>query len=221
MEFGNDRHVFPISDLSESYVNGNLSLHIRLGSDGGTKIAGCDFPWILLTSADEVCGKPDSQALSNDQKLPVLIDDVQIVYEPQGMINGIGSAIRLQFLNPHKRRSACDPLYFSTVSANFHFLPTASWRLFENWEFDVFGEVPSRFGRRKLPSKMVECRPHVMDYFPCEDSKPGFAISDVLRDFIERFSILVGPNWLLTLERNVGKVADFPIQIADILIGPI
>jgi len=67
-------------------------------------------------------------------QLPVLVDSVQVIDDPQRVIKRVRSVVWLEFFNDVPRASA-DSLYLSLESA----IRLCSGPLFESGEFDLVG----------------------------------------------------------------------------------
>jgi hypothetical protein len=226
---------FPVPELSKRYLSGDVSFYVRLNWEHGINPAGLNFPWIMFTRAFHPCDRTEAniKSVDDDHQFSMLVHNVHLVNEPKEIVRRVASTVRLQTFDSSQRVCACDPLYFSTVTAKFLWLRDAGVgavmgrRDLIDREFDLLHEPDARFGRRELPRNMIETRSEVMDNFTAEncEARLNSALDDVLFDSLERFTILVGPNWLLPLKVDLGHTinesGDFPIQIEDIFVGPV
>jgi hypothetical protein len=239
LERWDNRLVIPPTKLAERYIGGHLNLHLHLSVRADCpNIPRFNFPRHLLSNRRELSGSQNVKPhdVNGQDELPMLVNSVHIVNEPEWIASRISSIVRLQGLDSCQGRGIRDALYFSAVTAKFVFLNTAATSgtslrpCVENGEFDLMRGICLEYGRGQLPSQVIERRSHMMDDLASEDTESsGDSLTyNELSQFIESFPIFIGDDWLFCDNVNVQssgrnwsqKLGDFPSERLDILFGP-
>jgi len=237
VERWDNRVVIPPTKLSERYISGHLKLHVHLWGACQPHISGSHFPRQLLSSSSEqsISLDVDPHNVDSQNEFPMLVNSVHIVNEPKRMTTRVCSLVRLQALDSCTRGGTGDALYFSAISAKFVLVSTTAFSArsgphIENGELDLIRGVCLEYGRRQLPSQMIEGGSQVMDNLTSENTESRLdALShDELCQFVIGSPIFISDDWVacgkINIHRDSGngsqKVGDFPSEGFDILFGP-
>lgn len=148
----------------------------------------------------------------------MLIEPVHIMDDSEHMLRSIRShVVRLRLLDEAEHFGIHNSLYLSAITMKFIF---RRWLAIEDREFNGIFVVSSVSDRRKVPSDMIEARAQVMSDFPAEYAKSNRydSVSVVIDRCLPFLVVWLGDNWILPFfEESI----DFPIQIDDVLLGPL
>lgn len=228
-----NRLVFPLSELSQRYLRGELSFHLHLGRSSDTHVPRFYLPRHDFSDGRDfrVCHEVKLPDARNDNEFPVFIDSVHVVNEPERVATRILSEIRLQSVDSCQSGGVGNALYSSAVTGHFVFCKTTGLRFFkEDRKFNLSGGLCLEFRRGQLPCHMIECASEVMNDLACQHFKPRWncRVGNEVPNPLVHLSIFVGENWFLCGHVNgegrngsgSQKLSDFPVQILDVLVGP-
>jgi hypothetical protein len=226
LEKWDKRLTFPLKELSHRYLRRDFCIHLhfyRPSRAEYTESPGC----AVFYCADGLESGPanlNSDVHKNNRQFPMLVESIQLVNEPQGMLVPVRSYVWLQKLDSCESGGTGDSLYFSAMTGRleflFRFLP------FANVAGVGHGEFALGITGGELPSNVVERRPQVMDNLASKQSKSGVGLSAecFLAKYVPRITVAVGENWISPLTHNSGEGSEervyLPLEIADVLIGP-
>ena len=216
-----DRLRFPLSDLGERYVRGDLMVLLDLSADRNHHIARNRLTLgIRKCSFDDVhpstSGKVHLSGRGHEDKLPMFIESVHIVDDKEGVIRSVGpSLVRLQPINDGEDSGIRNSLYFSFV---FGFRFFSQW-FSENRELQSVWMVPPSSGAGKVPDDMVETGSQMMHNLPGQNTKTE-GKSDLLmvvNRLLPRLVLWIGNDWVWAFLKEDANLA---FKIDDVLIGP-
>ena len=234
-----DRLVIPFVKLAERYLSGHLDFHLHVrGGAEQSHISGLNLPRQLLPDSTDLSISHDIQVHDvNDQhQVSMLVDSVHVMDDPQGVARRIGSVVRLQTLDSCESRGIGDALYFSAVTAQFSFCRTARFAtgrgsLVEHRELDLMGGLCLRLGRGQLPCEVIESGSKMVNDFTSEhlESRLNSPVLQKIYEFLVSSPIFIGNDWLSCRHIDIKgesrdggqKLSDLPIEVLDILFGPL
>jgi len=227
-----NRLAFSPDKLLERYMSRQLSPHVHLRWKEWSKLSWLQLECMLFPLADKPTRQLDLQCLSDKNNLSMLVDSVQIMDEPQGMITGASSTVRLQAPDSRQRSSTTDSLNLSSVTGHLLFCGGLGIED-RKFNFPPIGLPIAIAGQ--LPGDMIESRSKVMDYLSRKNSKTGVNGStyDLLSECIGRISLCLGEDWINACDsfdycarqsdngKWCEKCSDFGVEITDVLVGPL
>ena len=199
--------------IPERYVGLRGALTLKVICDlGGVKFGMC--PLITFKDAFHLDREYDGSSGGKDNKLFVLIDDVEIVDDPQGTVQRVGGIIRLHMFDQEPGIRFCDSLYFSFKSLTASFIDRP---FLENRKLNLPPVV--YWADREMPSNVVKTRPELMDPLTRENAKAWWddKILMVLNSLKQSLAVVVWENGVVAFLK---EPLDFDIEIADVLFGP-
>ena len=209
-----NRIVFPLSKLPERYLRKRLSVHLH----GRLEIAQGCFGFcleIIHERTERHRAGLNKYPWKDDHKLPMFIKFVHLMDNRKGIIERVGSLVRLKPLN-NCLNPAGESLYFSVVSGKFIF---ANRFLVENRKPNSRGIGTPLGLARQSPRNMIQTRSQVVDDLSAEnvESEWDGPIQVVVNNLLPHFAVLMRDDGV---EALVEKDVDLPIEITDTLIGP-
>lgn len=143
----------------------------------------------------------------------MLIENVEVVDNPQGIVERIGGVMRLNSFNKRTGFEVCDSPYFSFKT----FSPVFIEGLFKDWELDPSGILYRPDG--EVPSNMIEARTQVVNNFTCErtESQWDDQILVVLNCPEEQLFIVLREDGIVAFLK---EPFHFGVEIVDVLFGP-
>lgn len=149
-----------------------------------------------------------------EDKLSVLVDDVEIVDEPQGIVKRVGGVVRLKAFDHADNVRVCNSLYFSFKSFDSLFID----RFFSaDREFNLPRFLYWPHG--EVPRNVIKAGTEVMDYLPREHTELWWddAISMVLNCLAKSLAVVLWENGVIAFLK---KDADPIVKTEDVLFGP-
>jgi hypothetical protein len=122
----------------------------------------------LITFNDGLQGYRDHSRTSGgaEKEFFMLIDNVEVVDDPQGVVKRIGGLIRLKFFNQGADLGVRDPLYLSLKSGRFLWLEGLFVKHRKvNWHVVLLG------ASGEMPNYMIKAGSQMMDDFAREHSE--------------------------------------------------
>lgn len=171
------------------------------------------LPLITLNDAHHLFRKDHRSGRRSEDKLFVLIDNVEIMDDPQGVVKRIGGVIWLKPFDKGKDISVCDSCYFSFIK----FAPVMIDRPFvENRELDLPRVLYML--DREVPNDVVKTGSQVVNNFARQytESRWNNTILMILNCLKEQLTIVL---WEDGVAAFLKEVVDFPIEIGDVLFG--
>ena len=145
----------------------------------------------------------------------MLIDNVEVVDDKQGIVKRAGGLIRLKSFNQFPNLGIRDPLYFSFKSGKFVFFD----RFFREYR-KINGHIVQLGASGKMPHNMVEAGSQVMNDLTCEHTESWW--SDTILMVLNRLQqSLVVVLWDSGIIAFVKESLDFRIEIENVLFGPV
>ena len=110
-----DRLDWPPTKISERYerLAGAIALKVTCNL-GGIKVGMC--PLITFDDTLHIAGKSHTARGNTQDKFFVLIENVEVVDKPKGIVRRVGGVIRLKSFDQNPDIGICDSLYFSFKS---------------------------------------------------------------------------------------------------------
>ncbi len=219
-----NRLTFPLADLGERYLRGDLSILLdcasHYGKLGGRRSfslrvlrQGINHPRIKYGSG----GKCDIGATDDNDQFSVLIESVHIMNNAQRVADRVvSSLVWLQLPDEMRNISISDSLYFSVITGKFIF---RGWGINQHRKPDGVLVIPPISDTGEIPGDMIQTRPQVMNDLSAQNSETNRngEVSMIIHRFLPFLRIWIGNDWVFAGSK---EAVDLSIEIADILIGP-
>lgn len=211
----NNRLDFPPTKILERYLRKQLAVALELKCN----LSGIQLRIGGLVTFDDIAhigGKVHSSSREAQHDLSMFIDNVHAVKNEQGIVERIGSVVRLQLLNQIPKFDSGDSLYFSFVTGDTVFI---DWPRFANGELDEGGVLGTVLRRRELPDNVIQNGSKVMNDLSGQNGEADrngqlLVVGNCLKQGI---CILL---WNLGVCAGLEKSADLGLEITDVLVGP-
>jgi hypothetical protein len=231
-----DRLTFPPTKLLERYLRGDLGVVLQCVADN--RLCGCGdrgtiafslFIQHQLGNNDVVLGcsarygEHDVRLGNENGELSMLVDDVQLVNYPNGIVFGVGHGslgaglVWLQIVNKFSDFRFGNSLYFSFVKGDCVFV---GWPSLKDGKFKTLTGGPSPLNLiREFPYEMVKDRTKMMHNFSSENAKAGRhdPIAVIVNRILPKLVVWAGDNWILPL---LNEDINLGLEIKDVLVGP-
>lgn len=209
----NNRLEFPIAKIPERYIGHQYAVALKVACDlGGVKFR--MLPLVTFDDGSHFAREEYRSCRKIDNKFSVLIDDVEIMDDTQGIIKRVGGIIRLKSFDKAEDIRVLDEFYFSFV---FSAVVRIRGPFLEDRK--VNPSVFLRSSDREVPRNMVKTGSKMVDDFSGEhaESWRDNAILVVLNSLKERLAIVLREDRVIAF---IKKGGDFAIEIEDVLFGP-
>lgn len=211
-----ERLRLPLTEIPQGYHRGKLSIVLQIGF--GFCLGDYSLQVTHHRISEGVGINCDPTAGNAQDKFFVLIRNVHVMEQQQGIGSRIGGIVRLKPLDHVQNSDVADSLYFSFVTGKTVFVP---WPRFQDGKFDE----PSIFaapviGRGELPNDVVKAGTQMVDDLARQDAKSerNSQFLKVLECLKEKLHIFLWDNCITAfLEEPIG----LDLQIKDVLAGPL
>jgi hypothetical protein len=217
-----NRLDFPISELGERYLRGDVRLLLHCSCSGGELMGRKDFPLTELEKSQDtlwlsVGRKIHYGTASDDGQFSMLIESVHIVDDAKGIVNGIiPSVVRLNPFDDVTDADFRNSLYLSLITSQFIFCRRS---ISQDRKSDgVFVVQPIRV-TGEVPCDVIHARSQMVNGFAAQNAETDWDRQTpvVIQSFLKVLRIWIGNNWVLAYAEETG---DLSIKIDDVLIGP-
>jgi hypothetical protein len=161
----NNRLDFPLTKIPERYAGLQGAIFLKVSCHfGGVEFGMCP----LITFNEGLHGYREHSRTSGgaEKEFFMLIDNVEVVDDPQGVVKRIGGLIRLKFFNQGADLGVRDPLYLSLKSGRFLWLEGLFVKHQKvNWHVVLLG------ASGEMPNYMIKAGSQMMDDFAREHSE--------------------------------------------------
>jgi len=202
-----------LAEVGEQYNRGRLKLILKLSCE----LEGHRCGWIgCIEIADSVDDRPRIEAREGEGQFPMFSLSVQIMNNPEFVVQRVASVIRLYTFDDVLGSVAREDLYFSLETGRTIFVET----LAKDGKLDFSGLLLPTFRTSEEPSNVIEARSEVMENFTSKNGEPKrySQLSQVFRFLVERINIFITHDWALAF---LEEPCDFNLKIDDVLVGPL
>lgn len=214
-EFWDNRLDYPPTKVSERYLRGDLAVLVELSQHIGGHLLLRQK--VSAHFSNEIQWSGEMADGMRDNEFPVLVGNVHLVDDPEGINVGRRAIVGLEFENDLECTSVRHALYLSVISGQFVF---KRWRRIKNGKFQE-GPV-SRVPRGivgQLPNEVIQARPEMMDNLAGKDAeaernRQRLVIFESLRMFLV---VYLGHDGVVAFLKEPGNLG---LKIDDVLIGP-
>ena len=204
---------FPPTEVPKRYTRLQYAIALKVECDfGGVKFGMC----FLITVNDGLqrVWEQANTCVQTEQEFSMLIDNVEVVDDPEGTVRRIGGVIRLKSFDQNPNIGIRNLLYLSLKSGNVSFIN----RLFAQ-DRKINRHLVYLGASGEVPNDVVEAGSQMMNNFTSEHTELWWndAILMVFNGLRKALKVVLWDSGVIAF---IEEPLDFSIEIKDVLFGP-